>query len=196
MSVALSFNYNRVPAAQDKFSKMILTPETDMVLEVENPKINSNSMVWDMSSNGTKNYSFRINGRNTEKINSEWQIAESQWNAVLNIHLSAQGTNHIHPIPNGTPEYLLGEIKVSFRIKYIQTDSPHDNLNRITHTDLLNLIRVKFSSEILLMKMVEEKKKLKKEKEKFDQKIKLLNEGITKNVISDSPSLHIQDDVE
>jgi hypothetical protein len=183
-SVAMSFNYNRTPSAQDKFSKMIITPETDMVLEVDDPKINSNSMIWDMSTNGTKNYSFRINNRNTEKINSEWQISESQWNAIVNVHLSSQGDNYIHTIQGQTSNYVLGEVKFSFRIKYIQTDSPHDNLNRITNSDLLNIMRIKFSDMIKQYKLQQNIKALEEDKKKIDDKIKKLNEITTINVNS------------
>jgi hypothetical protein len=185
MSMAMSFNYNRVPAAQDKFSKMIVTPETDMVLQVEDPKINSNSMVWDMSTNGTKNYSFRFNNRNTEKINAEWQIAESQWNAVVKVKLSSQGTNYIHKIDGQTTNFVLGEVKFSFRIKYVQTDSPHDNLNRITNTDILNIMRLKFNQAILLNKAQNKMKQLEKQKNEIKQEMEKLNETITLNADSD-----------
>jgi hypothetical protein len=195
-SVAMSFSYNRVPAGNDKFSKMIITPETDMVLEVDDPKINSNSMVWDMSVNGTKNYSFRINNRNTEKINVEWQIGESQWNAICVLHLSSQGDNYIHPIPNQTPNFVLGEVKFSVRVKYIQTDMPHESAKRITQTDLLNIIMFKFSDEIMVIKMKKQQKRLEQEKEKIDQELKQINAQITENVISDQRGPPSFDDVE
>jgi hypothetical protein len=164
-------------------------------LEVEDPKINSNSMVWDMSQLGTKNYSFRINGRNTEKMNSEWQIAESQWNAVLNIHLSSQGDNYIHKIQGQTSNFVLGEFKYSFFVMYIQTDSPHDNLNRITHSDLLSYIRVHFSGEILEGKYKKKLEELVKEKKNIDLMIEKVKTKGSQNVEVD-PTPSILEDVE
>lgn len=120
--VSLSFNYCRVPASKEIFSKMILTPESDQVLEVVDPKLNRNSMTWDMTQNGTKNYQFRINKRNTNEDNVEWQSADSQWSGVLIIHISEQGENRILEGEQAI-DYYLGTMKVSVNVIYVQNDS-------------------------------------------------------------------------
>jgi hypothetical protein len=178
IKISISFNYNRVPGNNDKFSKMIVTPETDLVLPVENPKINRNSMVWDMTTNGTKNYNFWINNRNTEKINQEWQIGSSQWSGICKIHLSSQGDNYIHPIPNQSSMFILGEMKISVLIRYVQNDSNENEANRITTSEILKYCKNEKEKEILEKKKVEQIQQLQKEINEKQTKVNQMTEQV------------------
>lgn len=151
--ISFSFNYNRHPSANDKFSKLLLTPETDMVLENSDPKNNQNTMIWDMTSLGTKNYNFRINNRNTEKINQEWQISDSQWNAICILHISQQGSNSIYRL-NDQPEpnRYLGEIKVAVQVLYVKSDT-ENNSSRVTQQDVIKYMMKTHYKEIQQMKV-------------------------------------------
>jgi len=180
--VAISFNYNRIPSANDKFSKLLVTPESDMVLEVEDPKINSNTMVWDMTANGTKNYNFKITNRNTEKINQEWHTGDSDWSAVLKIHLSAQGENKIYkPNDQTIPTFSLGEVKFSVQIVYIQIDSDAV-IDRVTQRDAIAYVKNTFGEEILAKKKQRHLEFLLAEQEKINSKIKKLEADEADNI--------------
>lgn len=158
--ISISFNYNRIPAANDKFSKMLITPETDMVLTNSDPKVNKNTMVWDMTKPGTKNYQFRINNRNTEKINNEWQIADSQWNAVMIMHLSSQGYNKIYrDADQPDPTRELGECKISIQILFVRSDT-ENNAYRITNKDVINYIKDTKYKEIMNLKNLNKEKQI------------------------------------
>lgn len=154
MFVSVSFNYNRIPNNGEKFSKMLITPETDMVLETEDPKLNRNTMIWDMTGLGNKNYNFRITNRNTEKDNQQWLIGESQWNAVCVLHISQQGENSfnfdqdmINQVTN-----VLGEVKVSVAVRYLKNDlrvgQNKSSITRITNQQVLNAMRLKLANEL------------------------------------------------
>lgn len=169
--IAVSFNYNRQPNQNDKFSKMLITPETDMVLQNSDPKINKNTMTWDMTRLGTKNYDFKINTRNTEKINQEWQVADSQWNAICIFHLSSQGYNKIYRDANQPePTRELGELKISVRVSYIKADS--DNINnkfRITTQDLIKTLKQEEKDKIIKDKITQRNKYLQFQIDKLTQ---------------------------
>jgi hypothetical protein len=129
LGISINFNYNRIPSNGEKFPKMLITPETDMILASEQPLLNKNTMVWDMTQIGNKNYNFRITPANTEKINQEWLISESQWNAVLSLHIDEAGMiqyNYDQDLVS-EPTPVLGEVKVSVRIKYIPNDITGNN---------------------------------------------------------------------
>jgi hypothetical protein len=175
--ISFSFNYNRIPISNEKFSKMPMTPETDMVLQNNDPKINKNTMVWDMTKNGTKNYAFRINTRNTEKENQEWQIAESFWNAILKLHISSQGLNELE----AEPLYRnLGELKISISVLYVKAD---ETQAQRTHLPLHHLIKVaaekiRDEEELKVMKMKAETnrrlaQKLLSENDELENKIRM-----------------------
>jgi hypothetical protein len=195
--IAVSFNYNRIPSANDKFSKMLITPETDMVMKAEDPKINNNTMIWDMTANGSKNYNFWINSRNTEKINQEWQIGESQWNAILTLHLSSQGNNYAYRL-NGQPEITteLGEMKVSILVKYVEMDKTGDEVNRVRMKDLNAYLLQEKAEEVKKWKQRQTVKLLSLEYEKAVKHLQKVsgkdptrldgdNEGITEESLED-----------
>jgi hypothetical protein len=69
VQVSVNFNFSYIPLPGNRFPKMILNPETDTVLETQDPKLNRNAMIWDMTKTGNKNFNFRINKRNTEETN-------------------------------------------------------------------------------------------------------------------------------
>lgn len=161
--LSFSFNYNRIPQSQDKFSKMLISPETDMVLQASDPKLNNNTMVWDMTSNGSKNYNFRINNRNTEKQNQEWQISEAQWNAVCILHLTQQGEIFIKDRESVFP-VQLGEIKIAVSVVYVKADTENNNRVHLTTSNILNTIaeenRNRIEQKAKINKIEQNKKKI------------------------------------
>lgn len=165
-SICISFNYNRVPNNGEKFAKMLITPETDMVLTATDPLINKNTMVWDMTHNGNKNYNFYITPANTEKINQEWQIGDSLWNAIMVLHITEQGKiqyNFDQDLINEAP-VQLGEVKVSIRVVYVPND--------ITYGQNKSVIRQLTASEVIQKLKLQETK----DKRKYDIKGNLINE--------------------
>jgi hypothetical protein len=98
-------------------------------------------MCWDMTKLGTKNYSFRINNRNTDKENQEWQIAESFWNGIMKLHLSCQGTNM-----HGTDTDFLeiGELKISVSVLYIKSDMTNNNRYHLSTHEIMKKVIEKF----------------------------------------------------
>jgi hypothetical protein len=156
LEIDISFNYNRHPNAGDKFPKMLVTPETDMVIQNSDPKVNKNTMVWDMTTNGNKNYNFRITNRNTEKVNNEWQIAESFWNAICKIHLSDQGNIFLVDMGQISQTWALGEMKISVLVAYTRNDTSEGFNKRNTPTTsqaiqaMKNLMQLPVYKQLLL----------------------------------------------
>jgi hypothetical protein len=117
VQIAVNFNYNYIPTPGSRFPKMILTPETDTVLEVADPQKNRNAMVWDMTKIGNKNFNFRITKQNTEMTNREWQNGAAQWSGIAILHISeiseVQSDNNIN----------LGDVKISVQVLYRPLDT-------------------------------------------------------------------------
>jgi hypothetical protein len=196
--VDFSFNYNRVPIANEKFSKMLMTPETDMVLQNNDPKINKNTMVWDMTKNGTKNYNFRINTRNTEKENQEWQIAESFWNAILKLHISSQGLNELEAEPLFRN---LGELKISISVIYVKADETQQNRQHLPLHYLIKVAaeKIRDEEELKVMKMKMETNRLYLERQlsknrQLEDDIKMKEMEVKMKLIPES--VHEIEDVE
>lgn len=181
--IAININYNRVPYSGEKWSKLILTPETDKVLQSTDPRINRNSMVLDMSTNGNKNYTFKINRRNTDSDNAGWIIGEAQFSGICKIHISEAGSNYSNQQMVEAYQAQLGEFKISVRVVYKHMDVNEINRNtgrkRITDKEIIKEIA---NTELIQNKI---KEKHVKEKEKQIQELKQQLTELTYTDIND-----------
>jgi hypothetical protein len=164
VQVAVNFNYNYIPLQGNRFPKMILTPETDTVLQVQDPLKNRNSMVWDMTRIGNKNFNFRISKQNTEESNLEWQNGAAQWSGICILHLSQVSTVESDPNVN------LGDVKISVQVLYRPVDSGVI-VNRITDKEVIQYMKNKMKEEKQLEQIQEEIQRTKSETKNYKNKI-------------------------
>jgi hypothetical protein len=141
-NICVSINYCRIPKAGERWNKLMITPETDLI-EQDDPLLNKNTMQLDMSKNGTKNYNFRITKRNTEYDNSGWIIGQAQFSGIVKLHLSQLDTNVGDPDASSFDKSVLGTVQVSARIVYIHKDinqSDAKNRTRFTKAEIYNFV--------------------------------------------------------
>lgn len=150
-TVCISFNYNRIPNGGEKFAKILLTISSDMIPFVDNPDKNRNSMIWDMSHNGTKNFNFRITNRNTEKINQEWQNPDSDWSGVLKCSISEvdQASTRVKPDTELGEDFpiKIGELKITYRIAFRLTDTSFAVREMPSTAEAINYIKKQIVEE-------------------------------------------------
>jgi hypothetical protein len=141
-SISVSFNYCYIAQQGFKVPKIVLTPETDTVLQVEDPLKNRNTMTWDMTIQGTKNFNFYLNKRNTEESNLEWQNSAAQWSAIAILHLSEVSSVEMESNIN------LGDVKISVQVLYKPVDTQVvPNKNRISKYQMEEYVRTKIKEE-------------------------------------------------
>jgi hypothetical protein len=155
IQIAINFNFNYIPTPGTRFPKMILTPETDTVLEVADPQKNRNAMFWDMTRTGNKNFNFRITRQNTEMSNREWQNGAAQWSGIAIIHLSEISDVQAEPNLN------LGDVKISVQVLYRPLDT-------------VLVYNAKHISDKQAINMLKEQMIKQKEHEELEQKIQKL----------------------
>jgi hemerythrin superfamily protein len=159
VQIAVNFNYNYIPTPGSRFPKMIITPETDTVLEVADPQKNRNAMVWDMTRIGNKNFNFRITRQNTEMTNREWQNGAAQWAGIAILHISeiseVQSDSNIN----------LGDVKISVQVLYRPLDTVLVyNKNHISDKEAINMLKQKLIKEKEEKEMQQKLEQFKNEK--------------------------------
>jgi hypothetical protein len=158
-NVCLTINYSRIPKAGERWNKLMITPETDLI-EVSDPLLNKNSMYLDMSHNGTKNYNIRINRGNTESDNAGWIIGQAQFSGILKYHFDQLDMNIGDQDADTFAKSVLGTVQIAVRIRYVHKDiNDVDAKSQRTHFskgEIMNFIK---------NKMIEENKNKEDEKE-------------------------------
>jgi hypothetical protein len=148
-NICVSINYSRIPKAGERWNKLMITPETDLI-EQDDPLLNKNTMQLDMTKNGTKNYNFRVTRRNTEADNAGWIIGQAQFSGMLQLHLDQLDTNVGDPDATTLDKSTLGTIQISVRIVYVHKDiNQSDNKQRtkFTRGEILKYIENKMLQE-------------------------------------------------
>lgn len=148
-NICVSINYDRVPKAGERWNKLMITPETDLI-EDDDPLLNKNTMQLDMTKNGTKNYNFRITRKNTEYDNSGWIIGQAQFSGLIKLHFSELDMNIGDDEATTFPKSVLGTIQVAVRVVYVHkdiNDSEYKKEIRITKNDIKNYVVNKIKEE-------------------------------------------------
>jgi hypothetical protein len=149
-NICVSINYNRIPKAGERWNKLMITPETDLI-EQDDPLLNKNTMQLDMTKNGTKNYNFLITKMNTEYDNQGWIIGQAQFSGILKLHLSQLDTNVGDPDASTFDKSVLGTVQVAVRVVYIHKDinqSDARSRTKFTKAEIFNYINNKMLAEI------------------------------------------------
>jgi hypothetical protein len=161
-SVALTIDYNRIPQAGDRVSKLLLGTETDTQTSLAQAEMKreNNIMKISMATNGTKNYNTTVTAATTIPDNRAWQSSEYTWAGIWKIRISQMDKTELTRL-NDENEFVLGTWKLSIRI-----------LIRLTDVD--NML-VSMNTKPSLIKMAEQINELKKkleEKEEINNKLK------------------------
>jgi hypothetical protein len=129
----------------------MITPETDLIEQADG-FLNKNTMILDMSTNGTKNYNIRLSTRNTEWDNAGWIIGQAQFNGILIFHLEKLGYNIAVEPGDYYDQSILGDYTLAVRVVYIHKDI--NDLNRkiertrFTRGEILNYMKAKMIEEM------------------------------------------------
>lgn len=123
LSVALTIDYNRIPQAGDRVSKLMLATETDRVqaksqLEM---KRENNTMWLAMASNGIKNYNTRVAITNTKPENLTWQNSQYTWPANWSIRVADADKTTLTRM-NDETSFTLASWKLSVQVVFRLTD--------------------------------------------------------------------------
>jgi hypothetical protein len=149
-NICVSINYSRIPKAGERWNKLMITPETDLI-EQDDPLLNKNTMQLDMTKNGTKNYNFHITRMNTESDNQGWIIGQAQFSGILKLHLSQLDQNVGDPDASAFDKSVLGTVQISARVVYIHKDinqSDARERTRFTKAEVYNYVNQKMLDEI------------------------------------------------
>jgi hypothetical protein len=141
-NVCLSIDYNRVPQAGDRVSKLLLTTvcdKLDQTLQTEMKKEN-NVMMLSMSANGVKNYNTKLDVRTTEVANLNWQNSNYTWPGVWKIRMSQQDITTLTRL-NDEAYIVLGTWKLSIRVLFRLTDLQNVNVSMSNPPNLANLVK-------------------------------------------------------
>jgi hypothetical protein len=113
LGVNISLGYNRIPAAGDCLSKLILFYNTDKIT-VNSPRIQTNTMELNMNTTGTKNFNIRLNRSNIKEEHCGWLDSIGLYPAKLLLHVSAMDANFLSESVQTT--LTLGTIKITFNV--------------------------------------------------------------------------------
>jgi hypothetical protein len=126
-SATINFNYCRMPRDGEYFPKLMLSPETDVVDFVPDPKSERNTMVLDMTTTGNKNYNVKFKRGNQFTQDLGWQPSSSGWTGTYKIALSS-----VEPVTIKTSSEQAAEpikiavIHATFRVMFRTIDQAHD----------------------------------------------------------------------
>lgn len=128
-NVCLTIDYNRVPQAGDRVSKLLLMTGTDKVniTASSEMKKENNVMMLSMSSTGIKNYNTRVTIQTTSPENLTWQSSSYTWAGVWKIRVNQQDITTLTRL-NDEMYITLATWKLSIRVLFRITDVENLNL--------------------------------------------------------------------
>jgi hypothetical protein len=126
----ISFNYCRMPRDGEVFPQMILSPETDVVDFVPDPLQEKNTMKWDMTQPGTKNYNVKFVRRNMFTQDLGWQQSSNGWTGTYKLKIGSVNNELIKIKFEGNEEsgqpLVIGTLHITFRVLFRTLDQAHD----------------------------------------------------------------------
>jgi hypothetical protein len=129
-SATVSFNYCRQPRDGEIFTQMTLSPETDVIDFVPAPLQEKNTMKWDMTCVGTKNYNVKFVRRNMYTQDLGWQVSSNGWTGTYKLAIGSadNGMNKIKIQNNEESAYPinLGVLHITFRVIFRTLDQAHN----------------------------------------------------------------------
>lgn len=161
-NVLVSLNYSRIPEAGESFCKLLFNVKMDKII-TEDPLIERSTMALDMSRNGTKNFNFTINRRNTDVLNTGWQDSHYLWSGNCELQVNQQGKITVNDPNNDKLEINLGVIKITITVLVRLQDSTNSMPTK--KVKLEQLQEELFTLKAMVKKLEKEKEEILEEKE-------------------------------
>jgi hypothetical protein len=178
-SCTVNFNYCRMPRDGEYFPKMLIYPETDVVDFVPDPTQERNTMVWDMTNPGNKNYNVRFVRRNMYTQDLGWQVSSNGWTGTYKIRVAQyEGDNSVKikivDQQESTDPVHIGTIHATFKILFRTLDQAH-SWSKVGGVD--QPVPTKIKRQLLEKMFLEYHKD-----EKYNDRLQYLNNNINQQL--------------